>query len=131
MIKGITQQGSFITVSNGSPSSTYISAGSVGSGIMRYNGNMNCIEVNDGSIWKQLESSYATVGLTPEAESILQWARQKRNEEIEMTALGKTHPAVKIAVENLNKAEQQLKATVILSRETANDYSDAEVMQAP
>jgi hypothetical protein len=82
-------------------------------------------------MWKQLESSYASVGLTPEAESILQWARQKRNEELEMTALGNTHPAVKIAVENLNKAEQQLKATVILSRETANDYGDAEVMQAP
>ena len=131
MIKGITQQGSFITVSNGSPSTTYISAGSVGSGMMRYNGNMNCIEVNDGNMWKQLESSYATVGLTPEAESILQWARQKRNEELEMTALGKTHPAVKIALENIKKAEQQLKATVILSRETANDYGDAEVMQAP
>jgi len=131
MIKGITQQGSFITVSNGSPSTTYISAGSVGSGMMRYNGNMNCIEVNDGNMWKQLESSYATVGLTPEAESILQWARQKRNEELEMTALGKTHPAVKIALENIKKAEQQLKATIILSRETANDYGDAEAMQAP
>jgi hypothetical protein len=117
MIKGISSQGSFITVSGGSPSTTYISPGSVGSGMMRYNGNMNCVEINDGNMWKAMDMSYATISLTGEAESILMWARQKRAEEWEMAALAETHPAVKIALENLNKAEQQLKATVILSKE--------------
>jgi hypothetical protein len=117
MIKGISSQGSFITVSGGSPSTTYISPGSVGAGMMRYNGNMNCVEINDGNMWKAMDMSYATISLTGEAESILMWARQKRAEEWEMAALAETHPAVKIALENLNKAEQQLKATVILSKE--------------
>jgi multidrug resistance efflux pump len=117
MIKGISSQGSFITVSGGSPSTTYISPGSVGAGMMRYNGNMNCVEINDGNMWKAMDMSYATISLTGEAEVILQWAKQKRIEELEMTALAETHPAVKIALENLNKAEQQLKATVILSKE--------------
>jgi hypothetical protein len=117
MIKGITSQSSFITISGGSPSNTYISPGSAGAGMMRYNSNMGCIEVNDGSIWKTMDMSYANIALTGEAEVILQWAKQKRIEELEMTALAETHPAVKIALENLNKAEQQLKATVILSKE--------------
>jgi hypothetical protein len=117
MIKGISSQGSFITVSGGAPNTTYISPGSAGAGMMRYNGNMNCVEVNDGNIWKQMDMSYATIALTGEAESILMWARQKRTEEMEMASLAETHPAVKIALKNLNKAEQQLKATVILSKE--------------
>jgi len=124
MIKGINAQGSFITVSGGTVSSTYISPGSAGAGMLRWNPNMNCMEVNDGSVWKTLESSYASVSLTPEAESILLWARRKMEEDRMIESLQDDHPAVKIAKENLNKAkeaalraEQQLKATVTLSKE--------------
>ncbi len=39
------------------------------------------------------------------------------HEEQEMKALAEKHPAVAIALENLNKAQQQLKATIILSKE--------------
>jgi hypothetical protein len=132
MIKGINAQGSFITVSGGTVSSTYISPGSAGAGMLRWNPNMNCMEVNDGSVWKTLESSYASVSLTPEAESILLWARRKMEEDRMIESLQDDHPAVKIAKENLNKAkeaalraEQQLKATVILSKEHENNEATA------
>jgi hypothetical protein len=99
MIKGITPS-RYITVSGGSPSNPYISPGAVGSGMMRYNGNMNCIEVNDGNMWKQLESSYASVELTGEAASILDWAKKKMAEEAELDELCKKYPGLGKARDN-------------------------------
>ena len=100
--------------------------------MVRWNPNMNCLEVNDGSIWKTLEMSYATVGLNAEAESLLDWAKAKMQEEQEIETLAKDHPAVRIAKENLNKvkeelanAEKQLKATVILSKEYQTNEESA------
>lgn len=117
MIKGISPQGRYMYVNGGSASTTYISPGSVGAGMLRWNPNMNAIEVNDGNMWKMLDMGYASVGLTPEAESLLDWAKKKMQEESEYNILAKDHPAIAIALENLNKAEQQLKATVILSKD--------------
>ena len=116
MIKGITG-GKYVMVQGGSSSDPYISPGSAGAGMIRWNPNMNCMEVNDGAVWKTIDMGYATVGLSADAESILDWAKQKRAEELEYERLAKDHPAIQIALENLNKAQQQLKATVILSKE--------------
>lgn len=82
------------------------------------------LQVFDGSNWSNIASSYATVELDGETQSMLQWIRKKQAEELEIETLSQDHPAVRIAKENLNKvkaemerAEQQLKATVILSKE--------------
>jgi hypothetical protein len=100
MIKGLNTSGRYLTVSGGSPSSTYISPGSVGSGMMRYNGNMHCIEVNDGNSWQQLQTSYATIELNSDAESLLDWARKKRQEELELDELCKKFPGLDRARNN-------------------------------
>lgn len=105
MIKGITG-GRYITVSGGSPPTTYISPGAVGSGMMRYNGNMNCIEINDGSMWKQLDSSYAQIQLDPEAESILNWAKQERDRQRLREKRIQENPALKKAYEAILRAEE-------------------------
>lgn len=117
MIKGITPNGKYIIVSGGSPSSTYISPGSVGAGMIRWNSNMSCMEVNDGNMWKTIEMNYASVGLSPEAESLLDWARKKRDEEVALQALAKKNSAVKIALDNLEQAQQQLEITAHLARD--------------
>ena len=117
MIKGITQTGRYMMVSGGTPSNPYISPGAAGAGMVRWNPNMHQLEVNDGNSWQQISMGFSSVGLTSEAEILLDWAREKRNEELAMKALAEKHPAVAIALENLNKAEQQLKATVILSKD--------------
>jgi len=106
MIKGINTSGRYLTVSGGSPSSTYISPGSVGSGMLRYNGNMNCIEVNDGNMWKQLESSYATVELSPDAEALLEWARLERTKQRALAERIEQNPALKKAYEAVLKAQE-------------------------
>lgn len=87
-------------------------------GDVRYNTTAQLLEVYDGSSWLQLNMGTAAVGLSPEAESLLDWAREQRNKQWEIDALAKEKPAVAIAVENLNKARAQLEATVILSKET-------------
>lgn len=117
MINGISVLGKYMQVSGGTTTNPYISPGAAGAGMLRYNPNTNQFEVNDGNSWIRIDNSYASIGLNGEAEALLDWAREKRNEEIAMKALAEKHPAVAIALENLNKAEQQLKATVILSKE--------------
>ena len=52
MIKNISGS-KYIMVSNSGSSDPYISPGSVGAGMLRWNPNMNCMEVNDGNMWKQ------------------------------------------------------------------------------
>jgi hypothetical protein len=117
MIKGIAHTGRYLQVTGGSPINPYIPPGGQSAGMVRYNTNMNIMEIYDGQSWKELSTSYASVGLTSEAESLLDWARNKMAEELKYKALANEHPAVKIALENLERAKQQLDATIILSKE--------------
>lgn len=86
------------------------------------------LQVFDGSGWQNIQSSYATIELDHETQNLLQYIRNKQAEEKEIETLSQDHPAVRIAKENLNKvkaemerAEQQLKATVILSKDYENN----------
>ena len=117
MIKGINSSSRYITVSGGSPSSPYISPGSSGAGMMRWNSNMNQMEVNDGNSWISIAMNYATVELTPETESLLEWARKKRDEETTLHSLAEKNAAVKIALDNLEQAQKQLEITAHLARD--------------
>ena len=104
MIKGITG-GRYVLVSGGSSDNPYISPGSVGAGMVRYNPNMNCMEVNDGNMWKTLGMSYATVALNAEAESLLDWARQQRDQQQLREKRIQENPALKKAYEAIQRAE--------------------------
>jgi hypothetical protein len=99
MINGITS-GRYITVGGGMPSNPYISPGAVGAGMVRYNSNMNCMEVNDGNMWKQLGVNYANVELTGEAQSILDWAKKKMAEENRIDELCEKYPGLRKARDN-------------------------------
>ena len=118
MISNIHASGRYMQVSGGT-ASTYVNgySGSQGVGNMRYNTNAQQMEVYDGNNWIQLNMSMATVGLNSEAESLLDWARKKRDEESAWESLAKDNQAVKIALDNLNKARQQLDITAKLARE--------------
>jgi hypothetical protein len=117
MIKSISQGGRYIIVDGGNPINPYIPPGGQSAGMVRYNTNMNNIEVYDGQVWKEISNGYASVALTGEAEALLDWARKKRDEEMQFEALAKEHPAVKAAYENMKRATDQLKATIILSKD--------------
>lgn len=99
MIKGLTG-GHYITVSNGQATDLYISPGAMGAGMLRYNTNMNCIEVNDGNMWRSLGMNYASVELTVEAQAILDWAKQKMTEENKIDELCEKYPGLGKARDN-------------------------------
>jgi hypothetical protein len=119
MIKGISQGGRYINVTGGMPGSTYINnySGAQGIGNMRFNTSTQNVEVWDGNNWMTLQTSYATVQLDSEAIGLLDWAKEKRTEEWMIQESIKTNPAVKIAYEQVLKAQAQLKTTIILSKD--------------
>ena len=83
-------------------------------GMVRINGSN--MEVFDGSYWKQLNTSIG-VGLSGTANSALDWAIKRMEEERQWAELAKENKAVKIALENLEQARQQLAVTAQLARE--------------
>ena len=114
MIKGVTSNSPYISVR--STTSPYINMNTPSAGMMRYNGNSSCVEIYDGSYWKVV-NNYEEISLTPQTNEILDWAKKKMQEEKEIAQLAKSHPAVSAALENLKRAEEQLKTTIILSKD--------------
>ena len=86
-----------------------------GSGQVRYHSNV--LQVWDGNCWQSLSTSYADITLSDSATSAIKWAQNKMNEEIALEALSKENPAVKIALDKFKQAEEQLKTTIILSKD--------------
>jgi len=103
MIKHIHARGRYMQVIGGS-ASTYIMnnhSGAHGVGNIRFNTNTQQLEVYDGNNWTFLNMPDATVGLNDEAESLLDWARERRNEEIMWKERMKHHPGLQEAYERL------------------------------
>jgi len=128
MIKNIYSTGKYIQVLGGAAPNTY--AGSLDHndpplriGDVRFNSSGQNFEVCNGTSWIPFQTGVAGVELTGRAESILDWAYTKMMEEAELERLSKENPAVSIAVENLNRAKEQLKTTIILSRENEKTTS--------
>ena len=86
-----------------------------GSGQVRYHNNV--LQVWDGNCWQSLSTSYADITLSDSATSAIKWAQNKMNEENAAAELAKNNPAVKIALDKFKQAEEQLKTTIILSKD--------------
>ena len=102
MINNIYSNGRYIQVHSGS-ASTYTNsyAGALGVGNLRFSITNQCIEVYDGTTWIRLNMPDAHIGLNSEAESLLDWAKQKRDDEQLMQTLMAKHPGLKEAYERL------------------------------
>ena len=83
-------------------------------GMIRINGD--ALEVFDGQAWSPVPSSTITLGLADHAHSAIEWALRKMKEEEEWQKLARDNQAVKIAIDNLNAARQQLDITAKLAR---------------
>jgi len=102
MIKSISSMGRYIQITDGSPMTPYFSPGAQGAGQVRYNTNSGNMEAWDGVTWKEISSNYSSIGLTVEAESLLDWARVKRDEEIKFKFLTESHPGIRDLKEKLD-----------------------------
>ncbi len=118
MINNVMAQGRYVQVSGGT-SSTYINgySGLQGVGNMRYNTSNQHMEVFDGNNWVMINMGSVSVGLNGDAESLLDWAKEKRMEELKWQELAEKNKAVKIALDNLEQARQQLDITAKLARD--------------
>ena len=116
MIKGL-QGISGVTVTGGNTSLPYVNPNSNNpmTGMLRVHNTD--IEVFTGSNWQTISSSYATVSLDQDVLDLVQWARKKRDEEMDWQSLAKENQAVKIALENVEQAKRQLDVTAKLARE--------------
>ena len=121
MITNITanNNGSLLWVSTGGSNMPHINMNAPSSGMMRWNGNINSIEVFDGSmnLWQQMYGKTADIQLSPQIQAVINWANLKMAEESEWEKLAKTNDAVKIALENMKKAKQQLDITAKLVKD--------------
>jgi len=122
MINGIYPSGKYITVSGGNPGSLQVHNYNYGSqssgaqsfaGEVRYNTSMSCLEIFDGTTWRQWASSMANVGLSPKAEELLDWAEKKMREEKQLEQLMKKHPGLKDAHERL-----EIMKTLVMEQES-------------
>lgn len=106
--------GQFVNVQ--SPSGTYYNNSSMPmAGMLRYHSGGR-VEVYDGNSW-QTVSSTSQINLSPDAVLALEWAIKKRAEEQSLEQLCKDNPAVKAAYDLMKRAEDQLKTTIILSKD--------------
>jgi hypothetical protein len=119
MIKGLTGTCG-VTVSAGNTALPYI-ASNINNpmmGMIRI--NMTDLEVFNGSTWQQITSSYATVTLDQDILDVLQWARKKRDEELEFEQLAKDNIAINDLLSQIKEKQHQVKmiATLIKKEET-------------
>jgi len=82
-------------------------------GDMRYDLDNQCIKVFDGTNWQSMINTHATINLNSEAQLLLEWAKQKREEELMIKSLAQIHPAVADALEAVKKAQVKIVAALV------------------
>lgn len=103
MIKNLLA-GGHIIVNGGYHNYPYIGPAS-GSGMLRWNINTNDLEVNDGAVWRPLAAIDTTIGLSPEAESAIEWAIQRQREEAKLETRMQRHPGLRDSYEKFKIME--------------------------
>jgi hypothetical protein len=127
MIKGINSGSKHISVVGGSTSNPYISPGAVGAGMIRWNGNTNCMEVNDGNMWQQIPSSYTSIDLGEEAKQVVAWAAEKMRKEKEIESLCEKYPGLAKARDNY----ELFKKFVDAQEQADNNTGEMQVATSP
>ena len=94
-----------LTVNGGSTSVPYINMNNSNpmQGMIRIWGSD--MQVFDGTAWMNLSTSYATVGLDPETQDLLMWAKAQRQMAMNRMTLAQNNPALMKALEAVKRAE--------------------------
>jgi len=121
MIKGL-MGGTNVIVSGGSTSVPYVSQNNTNpmQGMIRVWGSD--MQVFDGNAWMTMSTSYATVDLSADVQTLLQWAREQKIKQANREARIKKNPALQKAFENIKRAEENFDLIDALVK----DYIDNE-----
>lgn len=112
MLNGINTGGRYITVTGGNAApfiNKCYSGNTKMQGDMMYDIDSQCIKVFDGNTWQVLHGSMATVDLSYEAQSLLDWAREKKNEEMLLAKQAQESPVIKDLVDQIKQKQTQIK----------------------
>ena len=104
MIKGIMgNQG--VVVNGGNTSVPYVNQNNSNpvQGMIRVYGSD--MQVFDGSAWVQMATSYATVSLDADTQSVIQWAKSQQQMAMRRMELAQNNPALMKALEAIKRAE--------------------------
>jgi hypothetical protein len=104
MIKGL-MGGNGLNVNGGNTSVPYVNQNNTNpmQGMIRIWGSD--MQVFDGNNWNTMSTSYATVELNSDSQTLLQWAREQRDKQAKREQLIKTNPALQKAKEAIDRAE--------------------------
>lgn len=110
MIRQIYSSGRYMSVIGGGTGANYVSASpnALSAGNMRFNTSLQQIEVYDGNSWISLTSNTPTISLTSEAESLLDWAKQKMAEEAKEKSLAQSNPTIADLLEQKKSIEEKI-----------------------
>lgn len=114
MIDHIYSSSQFLTVNSSRGALPYIHTSNPVTGMISYDGSSQTMKVFDGNSFQTIGGGSASVNLTPQAVSILQWAEKKMLEEAERNKLAETNPAIKDLLDQLKEKEEQLRVVLTL-----------------
>jgi hypothetical protein len=119
MLKTVNSMSRYMMVNGGMPATTYIntSSGYMNVGDVRYDTQMQRLEVYDGQMWREINSSHASVGLTPDAERALDWANRKIIEEAELDRLAASNATIADLIKQKKELDDKIKMVQILTKE--------------
>jgi len=100
MIRSVSA-GPGLAVAGGGMSYPHVNMNNASAGLVRYNGNTQNFEVYDGSSWMAMYSVAATVTLDYDVQTILNWAREKMQEDLRLKELSQRHPGIRDLQEKL------------------------------
>jgi hypothetical protein len=111
MLRTVSGAGRYVMVQGGMPAHTYInsSSGYMNVGDVRYNVQMQRLEVYDGQIWVEISTGHASVGLTPDAERALDWANRKIEEEAELDRLAASNATIADLIKQKKELDDKIK----------------------
>lgn len=117
MINSFTQASKYITAYMGSTNDPYFSMSAPSAGMLRFNGDNRNFEVYDGSNWRTMYGTSASVSLDAQAEKALEWAIKRMEQENQWYELASNNEAVRIALDQLEQARTRLDLTAKLARD--------------
>jgi hypothetical protein len=122
MIKGIAPMGKYTVISGGNTSVPYVNQNINNpiQGMIRINGTD--MQVFEGTTWMTMNTSYASVGLSPDAELLLDWAKKKRSEEMELEALAQTNPTIRDLLDTIKQKEEQMTIVRTLIKKEVKEF---------
>ena len=127
MIKNITG-GAFMQVNCYQGNMPYISPGAQSAGNMRYNTNLQRVEVYDGNTWLEIGGGYANIELSPVVQTAINWVMQQMAKEAQMQEMAKKHASVQHALDNVEQAKRELELIYQLAKDhTENEPATASV----